>query len=106
MSEPTRHRAFKFGMWHQQVNLCQVCANYATGAKNGHSRGSHVLYRFIAHLIRRLIGELIVYQSLRRPSAHQHFQTSLKPLGQFSSDFIWRLLRMGERKFVQMVLVT
>ena len=70
MSEPTRHRAFKFGMWHQQVNLCQVCANYATGAKNGHSRGSHVLHRFIAHLIRRLIGELIVYQSLRRPSAN------------------------------------
>ena len=37
-----------------------------------------------------------------------HFQTSspLKPLGQLNSNFIWRLLRMGERKFVQMVLVT
>ena len=38
----------------------------------------------------------------------QHFQTSspLKLLGQLNSFFIWRLLRMGERKFVQMVLVT
>ena len=37
-----------------------------------------------------------------------YFQTSspLKPLGQLNSNFIWRLLRMGERKFVQMVLVT
>ena len=72
---------------------------------------------FLAHLSRRLIGELIVYQWLRRPSSvvcrpssvvRQHFQTSspLKPLGQLNSYFIWRLLRMGERKFVQMVLVT
>ena len=45
-----------------------------------------------------------------RPSSviRQHFQTSssLKLLGQLNSYFIWRLLRMGERKFVQMVLVT
>ena len=43
-----------------------------------------------------------------RPSVHQHFQTSssLKPLGQLNSNFIWRLLRMGEPKLVQMVLVT
>ena len=71
----------------------------------------------LAHLSRRLMGELIVYQSLRRPSVRpsvrrpsvrQHFQTSspLKPLGQLNSNFIWRLLRMWERKFVQMVLVT
>ena len=41
-------------------------------------------------------------------SVCQHFQTSspLKPLGQLNSNFIWRLLRMGEQKFVQMVLVT
>ena len=73
--------------------------------------------RFLAHLSRRLMGELIVYQSLRRPSVRrpsvrlsvrQHFQTSspLKPLGQLNSNFIWRLLRTREQKFVQMVLVT
>ena len=41
------------------------------------------------------MGELIVYQSLRRQSVRQHFQTSspLKPLGQLNSNFIWRLLR-------------
>ena len=68
---------------------------------------------FLAHLSRRLMGELIVYQSLRRPSVRpssvrQHFQTSspLKPLGQLKSNFIWRLLRTRERKCVQMVLVT
>ena len=46
--------------------------------------------------------------SVFRPSVRQHFQTSspLKPLGQLNSNFIWRLLRMGEQKFVQMVLVT
>ena len=67
----------------------------------------------LAHLSRRLMGELIVYQSLRCPSVRpssvrQHFQTSspLKPLGQSNSNFIWRLLRTRERKFVQMVLVT
>ena len=72
-------------------------------------------FSLLAHLSRRLIGELIVYQSLRRPSVvcrpssvRPQFQTSspLKPLGQLNSNFIWRLLRMGERKFVQMVLVT
>ena len=41
-------------------------------------------------------------------SIRQHFQTSspLKPLGQLNSNFIWRLLRMREWKFVQMVPVT
>ena len=53
-------------------------------------------------------GELIVYQWLQCPSVRQHFQTSsfLKILGQLNWYFIWRLLRMGERKFVQMVLIT
>ena len=64
----------------------------------------------LAHLSQRLMvmGELIVYQSLRRPSVHQHFQTSfsLKPLGHLNSTFIWRFLRTRERKFVQMDLVT
>ena len=66
-----------------------------------------------------LMGELIVYQSLWRPSVvyrpssiclsvRPQFQTSspLKPLGQLNSNYIWRLLRTRERKFVQMVLVT
>ena len=60
---------------------------------------------FLAHLSRRLRGELLVYQWLRCPaSVRQHFQTSspLKPLGQLNSNFIWRLLRMGERMFVHM----
>ena len=55
------------------------------------------------------MSELIVYQSLGRlsvclSSIRQHFQTSspLKPLGQLNSNVIWRLLRTGERKFVQM----
>ena len=69
---------------------------------------------FLAHLSRRLMGELIVYQSLRRPSVvccpsvRPQFQTSspLKPLGQLNSNFIWRLLRTWELKFVQLVLVT
>ena len=43
-----------------------------------------------------------------RPSVRPQFQTSspLKPLGQLNSNYIWRLLRTRERKFVQMVLVT
>ena len=63
---------------------------------------------FLAHPSRRLMGELIEYQSFRRPSVRQHFQTSspLKPLDQLNISFIWRLLRMRERKLVQMVLVT
>ena len=33
-------------------------------------------------------------------SVREHFQTSpLKPLSQLTSNFIWRLLRMRERKF-------
>ena len=82
---------------------------------------SAAMSSFLAHLSRRLMGELIVYQSLRRPSVRpssvrpsvrpsvrQHFQTCspLKPLGQLNSNFIWRLLRTRERKFIQMVLVT
>ena len=44
------------------------------------------------------MGELIVYQSVGRPSLCPQFQTSspLKPLGQLNSNFIWRLPRMPE----------
>ena len=72
------------------------------------------MHPILAHLSRRLMGELIVYQSIQRPSVvcrssvRPQFQTSspLKPLGQLNSNFIWRLLRKQEQKFVQMVLVT
>ena len=51
--------------------------------------------QFLAHLSRRLMGELIVYQSLPRPSVRQHFQTSspLKPLCQSNSNVI-KLLQL------------
>ena len=40
------------------------------------------------------------------PSVCERFQTFLlRPIGQFSSKFIWRLLRMNEQKLVQMVLI-
>ena len=48
------------------------------------------LFVFLAHLSRRLIGELLVYRGIRRPSVRrQHFQTtsSLKPkLGIHAED--------------------
>ena len=51
----------------------------------------------------------VTLASVRRlSSVRPQFQTSspLKPLGQLNSNFIWRLLMIGERKFVLMVLVT
>ena len=41
------------------------------------------------------MGELIVYTSFRPSSVRPQFLTSssLKPLGQSNSNFIWRLLR-------------
>ena len=61
-----------------------------------------VSYSLLAYQSQRLMGELIVYQSLRRPSVRPQFQTTspLKLLGQLNSNFIWRLLRTRERKFV------
>ena len=46
---------------------------------------------FLAHLSRRLIGELIVYKGIRRPSVRQHFQTTspLKPRSRFFSYFAY-----------------
>ena len=66
--------------------------------------------RFLAHLSRRLTGELIVYPcsgvrpsssvrpSIRRPK----FQRSspLKPLGQSKPNFMWSILSKEERKFI------
>ena len=53
---------------------------------------------FLAHLSRRLIGELIVYQwsgvRRRRPSSVHNAQTSSsqKPLGRSKPNFMWSLL--------------
>ena len=61
---------------------------------------------FLAHLSRRLTGELIGYPWIRRPSVvvvrRSHFQTSSppKPLGQSKPNFMWSLLGKGERKFI------
>ena len=43
-------------------------------------------------------------QSSVRPSTFSNI--SSETLGQLNSNFKWRLLRMGEQKFAQMVLVT
>ena len=91
-----------------RIRWFHMSQKMASNAENCSFQGT-----FLAHLSRRLMGEQIVYQSLRRPSVRpsvvrQHFQTSspLKPLGQLNLNFTWRLLRMQEQKFVQMVLVT
>ena len=94
-----------------QVNLAIEIPNITKNYINSHifTCQHWVLQCLLAHLSRRLRSELLVYQWLRRPSSvRQHFQTSspLKPLGQLNSNFICRLLRIGERKFVQMILVT
>ena len=47
LSETIRLRALIFGMKHHLVDLYHVCSNYAPGAKNGTSPGSHVLHRLI-----------------------------------------------------------
>ena len=47
LSETIRPRAFLFGMKHYLTDLYQVCSNYAPGAKNGPTQGSHCLHRLI-----------------------------------------------------------
>ena len=47
LSETIWPRALIFGMKHHLVDLCQVCSNYAPGAKNGRAPGGHILHRFI-----------------------------------------------------------
>ena len=68
-------------------------------------RNSNSSKLLLAHLSRRLTGELIGYPWIRRrrPSVvRSHFQTSssLKPLGKSKPNFMWSLLGKGERKFV------
>ena len=65
-----------------------------------------VIIPFLAHLSRRLSGELIGYPWIRRPSSssvvRSHFQTTSpqKPLGQSKPNFMWSFLGKGERKFI------
>ena len=61
--------------------------------------------KLLAHLSRRLTGELnIVYScsGVRLSVGHSQFQRSspLKPLGQSKPNFMWSILRKGERKFI------
>ena len=54
----------------------------------------------LAHLSRRLMGSLLYtsHSGVRLLSVCPEFQTSsLKPLGQLNSNFIWRLLWTQER---------
>ena len=65
---------------------------------------------FLAHLSSaqdELLWSLFVRRPSVRASVRQHFQTTspLKPLSQFCSNFIWSLLRVGERKIAKMVAV-
>ena len=55
----------------------------------------------LAHLSRRLIGELIVYTCSGVVVVH-HFQTSspAKLLGQLKPNLMWSLLGKGKPKFV------
>ena len=60
--------------------------------------GTMIFLSFLAHLSRRLIGELNVYPcSGVRPSVIDTFQTSspLKPLGQPKPNFMWSPLGRG-----------
>ena len=61
-------------------------------------RNRHV-FLFLAHLSRRLIGELIVLAGIRRPSDRQHFQTTspLKPWSRLFPYFTYSIYRWGER---------
>ena len=81
---------------HLLVAMCYI------GVQNFISPSIHpsISQQFIGSPEPKAHGELIVYQSLPRPSVCQHFQTSspLKPLRQLNSNFIWRLLRMREQK--------
>ena len=68
---------------------------------------------FLAHLSRRLIGELIVYplSGVRRRTSSvvvHNGQTSFsqKPLGRSKPNFMWSLLVKGERNFVSGIWVT
>ena len=66
----------------------QFSMNYALSLGSGSdsrlfSHTGDIIHVFLAHLSRRLKGELIVYRSIRRPcisaSVRKHFQTRISP---------------------------
>ena len=64
---------------------------------------------FLAHLNQRLIGELIGYSwpGVRPSSVHNAQRSSSpKPPARSKPNFMWSLLRLGERKFVRGIWVT
>ena len=61
-----------------------------------HEKTNNVV--FLAHLSRRLTGELIVYPCSGVRRRRSQFQRSfpLKPHGQAKPNFMWSILRKGE----------
>ena len=57
---------------------------------------------FLAHMSQRLTGELIPCSVVVVVVVVHTFQTSSpqKPLGQSKLNFMWSILRKGERKFI------
>ena len=100
---PTLHKAGPLGRYSSvyTVEILTTCTSYALVP---------CAVQLLAHLSRRLIGELIGYSwSGVRPSVVVHNaqrSSSLKPLGQSKPNFMWSLLGKGERKFIKMVQVT
>ena len=93
----------------ETIRLCiesGVCVRFRKSSNIDLEKKFHP---FLAHLSRRLTGELIGYPWIRRPSVRRpsvvrrpHFQTSspLKSLGQSKPNFMWSLLWKGEQKFI------
>ena len=54
-----------------------------------------ILFIFLAHLSRRLIGELLVYRGIRRPSVCQHFQTTSPLKREANSSHISYIASIG-----------
>ena len=67
---------------------CRVHVQGDVGNKDGFIGQLFCIFEiiFLAHLRRRLIGELIVYEGIRRPSVCQHFQTT-SPLKREADSF-------------------
>ena len=62
LSETTMPRALIFGMKHHLVNLCQVCTNFISGAKNYPTPGGHMFY---IGLYREKHGTLFLSEIIR-----------------------------------------
>ena len=84
--------------WAKNVYLTKTCFSHEQ---------EHISQVFLAHLSQRLRMSYCDHLQCRRLSVRPHLWTTspLKPLGQFSSNFMWSLLLKGDRKFVQMAMV-